>query len=264
MLGDVLAGTEETTTGVIRLRAMERAGALGFPIVAVNEANTKHFFDNRYGTGQSTLDGIIRATNILLAGQDVRRVRLRLVRPRPGRPGARARGPRHRRRGRSAGRAPGGHGRVPGGADRRGGEAGGHLRHGDGQQARPPARALRGDEGRRRPRQHRPLRRRGRHPGAARPLRLVDAGPAARRALRHGRRARALPARRGAAREPGRRGGAPGVGHGHELREPGALGRVRGPEPRRASRPASTRCRRRSTTRSRGSSSRAWRSPSTS
>jgi adenosylhomocysteinase len=69
MLGDVLAGTEETTTGVIRLRAMEKAGALGFPIVAVNEANTKHFFDNRYGTGQSTIDGIIRATNILLAGR---------------------------------------------------------------------------------------------------------------------------------------------------------------------------------------------------
>ena len=68
-LGEVLAGTEETTTGVIRLRAMERSGALGFPIVAVNEANTKHLFDNRYGTGQSTLDGVIRATNILLAGR---------------------------------------------------------------------------------------------------------------------------------------------------------------------------------------------------
>src|SRR5919197_5589146 len=59
MLGDVLAGTEETTTGVIRLRAMEKAGALGFPIVAVNEANTKHFFDNRYGTRQSTNEGLI-------------------------------------------------------------------------------------------------------------------------------------------------------------------------------------------------------------
>ena len=68
-VAEVLAGTEETTTGVIRLRAMERAGALGFPIVAVNEANTKHFFDNRYGTGQSTIDGIVRATNILLAGK---------------------------------------------------------------------------------------------------------------------------------------------------------------------------------------------------
>jgi adenosylhomocysteinase len=67
-LGDIIAGTEETTTGVIRLRALERDGALGFPVIAVNEANTKHLFDNRYGTGQSTVDGIIRATNLLLAG----------------------------------------------------------------------------------------------------------------------------------------------------------------------------------------------------
>jgi adenosylhomocysteinase len=66
---DVLGGTEETTTGVIRLRAMQKAGVLAFPIVAVNEALTKHMFDNRYGTGQSTLDGIIRATNVLLAGK---------------------------------------------------------------------------------------------------------------------------------------------------------------------------------------------------
>jgi len=68
-VGEVLAGTEETTTGVIRLRAMEADGALKFPIVAVNDADTKHMFDNRYGTGQSTLDGIIRATNVLLAGR---------------------------------------------------------------------------------------------------------------------------------------------------------------------------------------------------
>jgi adenosylhomocysteinase len=68
-LGDVIAGTEETTTGVIRLRALEREGKLGFPVVAVNEARTKHLFDNRYGTGQSTIDGIIRATNVLLAGK---------------------------------------------------------------------------------------------------------------------------------------------------------------------------------------------------
>ena len=68
-LGDIIAGTEETTTGVIRLRALEADGALGFPIIAVNEAKTKHLFDNRYGTGQSTIDGIIRATNILLAGK---------------------------------------------------------------------------------------------------------------------------------------------------------------------------------------------------
>jgi adenosylhomocysteinase len=68
-LGDVIAGTEETTTGVIRLKALERDGALGFPVIAVNDANTKHMFDNRYGTGQSTIDGIIRATNVLLAGK---------------------------------------------------------------------------------------------------------------------------------------------------------------------------------------------------
>jgi len=66
---DVLGGTEETTTGVIRLRAMTRDGQLKFPVIAVNEALTKHMFDNRYGTGQSTLDGLIRATNVLLAGR---------------------------------------------------------------------------------------------------------------------------------------------------------------------------------------------------
>ena len=69
LLGDILAGTEETTTGVIRLRAMEADGVLGYPIIAVNEANTKHLFDNRYGTGQSTLDGLLRATNVLVAGR---------------------------------------------------------------------------------------------------------------------------------------------------------------------------------------------------
>ena len=69
LLDGVLAGTEETTTGVIRLRAMEADGVLGFPVIAVNEAQTKHLFDNRYGTGQSTIDGIIRATNVLLAGR---------------------------------------------------------------------------------------------------------------------------------------------------------------------------------------------------
>ena len=67
-LSSVLGGTEETTTGVIRLQALERQGKLGYPIIAVNDAKTKHFFDNRYGTGQSTLDGVIRATNVLIAG----------------------------------------------------------------------------------------------------------------------------------------------------------------------------------------------------
>jgi adenosylhomocysteinase len=70
-LAEIIGGTEETTTGVIRLRAMEERGVLGYPIVSVNNANTKHLFDNRYGTGQSALDGIIRATNILLAGRTV-------------------------------------------------------------------------------------------------------------------------------------------------------------------------------------------------
>jgi adenosylhomocysteinase len=69
LLDDVIGGTEETSTGVIRLRAMAADGALSMPVVAVNDAMTKHFFDNRYGTGQSTLDGIVRATNILLAGK---------------------------------------------------------------------------------------------------------------------------------------------------------------------------------------------------
>jgi len=67
-LNGVIGGTEETTTGVIRLRAMAKEGVLQYPIVAVNDADTKHLFDNRYGTGQSTIDGIIRATNFLLAG----------------------------------------------------------------------------------------------------------------------------------------------------------------------------------------------------
>src|SRR5213075_2373549 len=70
-LGDIVGGTEETTTGVIRLRALERDGALRIPVIAVNDAATKHLFDNRYGTGQSTIDGILRATNILLAGKVV-------------------------------------------------------------------------------------------------------------------------------------------------------------------------------------------------
>ena len=71
LLGKVIGATEETTTGVIRLRAMEREGVLRFPVIAVNDSQTKHLFDNRYGTGQSTLDGILRATNLLLAGSTV-------------------------------------------------------------------------------------------------------------------------------------------------------------------------------------------------
>lgn len=68
LLKNIIGGTEETTTGVIRLRSMEKAGTLAFPVIAVNDSLTKHMFDNRYGTGQSTLDGVMRATNFLLAG----------------------------------------------------------------------------------------------------------------------------------------------------------------------------------------------------
>ncbi|MHB1005792.1 MAG: adenosylhomocysteinase [Chloroflexota bacterium] len=70
LLGEIIGGTEETTTGVIRLKSMAEAGALRYPIIAINEAMTKHFFDNRYGTGQSSIDGILRATNILLGGKN--------------------------------------------------------------------------------------------------------------------------------------------------------------------------------------------------
>jgi adenosylhomocysteinase len=70
-INDIIGTTEETTTGIVRLRAMEKDGKLTFPAMAVNDSQTKHFFDNRYGTGQSTLDGVIRATNILLAGKTV-------------------------------------------------------------------------------------------------------------------------------------------------------------------------------------------------
>src|SRR3989344_1252797 len=69
-LKEIIAGTEETTTGVIRFKAMKKDNALKYPIIAVNDSETKHFFDNRYGTGQSTIDGIIRATNVLLAGKN--------------------------------------------------------------------------------------------------------------------------------------------------------------------------------------------------
>jgi adenosylhomocysteinase len=71
LLRGVKGGTEETTTGVLRLRAMEKAGALKYPVIAVNDAYTKYLFDNRYGTGQSTLDGVLRATNVLLAGKNL-------------------------------------------------------------------------------------------------------------------------------------------------------------------------------------------------
>jgi adenosylhomocysteinase len=100
LIGDVVGSMEETTTGVIRLKSMEKEGVLQFPVVAVNDALTKHMFDNRYGTGQSTIDGILHATNVLFAGATFvlagygwcgKGVTMR----------RRARRPRHRRRGRS-------------------------------------------------------------------------------------------------------------------------------------------------------------------
>ena len=167
-LPEVLAGTEETTTGVIRLRAMAADGALAFPVVAVNEAETKHLFDNRYGTGQSTIDGLLRATNLLLAGRNVviagygwvgrgiaRRMdghgaHVAVIEVEPG--------PRHR----------GADGRLPGHDRGRGGAVGRRVRDRDRQRQRVPARALRVDEGRRDHGQLRPLRRGAGPAGAAR------------------------------------------------------------------------------------------------
>ncbi len=160
LVGGVRGSTEETTTGVIRLKAMAKEGVLQFPIVAVNDSDTKHMFDNRYGTGQSTLDGIVRATNLLLAGSTVvvagygwcgRGVAMRArgagghvivteVDPvsRPRGPDGRLRGPPDGRRGRH---------RRP-------------LHHPDRQHPRDPGGALLGHEGRRDRLQLRPLQRR--------------------------------------------------------------------------------------------------------
>src|SRR5512135_3323117 len=71
LIPEVIGGTEETTTGVVRLRSMARDGVLAYPVISVNDADTKHLFDNRYGTGQSTVDGVLRATNVLMAGMRV-------------------------------------------------------------------------------------------------------------------------------------------------------------------------------------------------
>ena len=166
-LGEIIAGTEETTTGVIRLKALEADGKLGFPIIAVNDAKTKHLFDNRYGTGQSTIDGIVRATNVLLAGPALRRRRLRLGGPRRRDARARHGCARDRHRGRPGAGARGGDGRHRGAADGAGGTRRRHLLHGHRRQERHRRGAHGGDEGRRHPRQHGPLQRRDRDPGAA-------------------------------------------------------------------------------------------------
>ncbi len=262
-LGDVIAGTEETTTGVIRLKALERDGKLGFPVIAVNEARTKHLFDNRYGTGQSTIDGIIRATNVLLAGK-------RFVVAGYGWTG---RGVALRARGmgshvivtevdplRALEAAMDGYEVLPmdvAAADRR------PLLHGDRRQERHHPRAHGADEGRRDPLQHGPLQRRDRARRAARPRGRDARGSRLRRRVHARRRPAAVPDRRGPSRQSRGGGGPPGSRHGHVVREPGALGRVGHPERGDARADGSTTFRRTSTTRSPGSSSRRWASPST-
>ena len=229
MAADIIGGTEETTTGVIRLKAMEAEGRLKFPIVAVNEAKTKHMFDNRYGTGQSTLDGVIRATNILIAGTTVVRRRLRLVRARPGHAHEGPRRRRDRPRGRPAQGPRGRHGRLPRHADRRGRQGRRHLRHRHRRHPRHPQGALRGHEGRRDRRQHRATSTsRSTSPRSRRSATVKRARARVRRGVHPGRRPAHLPAGRGPARQPGRRRGPPGHRHGHELRQPGARGRVHG------------------------------------
>ena len=212
-------------------RRSSATGKLGFPVIAVNEAKTKHLFDNRYGTGQSTIDGIIRATNVLLAGQALRRRRLRL-----GRARRRVAGPRH-------GRA----------RDR-------HRGRSDARRSRPRWTASRCCRWRRRPRSAtssapRPATRpssRARTWSAMKDgailantghfnveidipaLRVARRGDARGARVRRGVHARgrppAVPARRRPARQPRRRRGASGARDGHVLREPGARGRVRDPE----------------------------------
>lgn len=163
LIKNIIGGTEETTTGVIRLRSMEKDGVLAYPIIAVNDANTKHLFDNRYGTGQSTIDGIIRATNVLLAGKYF------VV----GGYGYCGKGLAMRASGLGAKvivtevdplRAlEAGNGRLFRDADERGREDRRHLLHGDRRHPRDSRRAFRGDERWRNSRQLRPFQRRDRH-----------------------------------------------------------------------------------------------------
>ncbi len=227
-LGDIIAGTEETTTGVIRLKAMEADGALAFPVIAVNDAKTKHLFDNRYGTGQSTIDGIIRATNVLLAGKRFVVARLRLGRPRRG-----AAGPRHgRARDRHRGRPDAGARGARWTASRccrwrTRPKIGDIFCTATGDKHVIAREHIERDEGRRDPREHGPLQRRDRHPGASLARDGDARGAAVRRGVHDGRRAADLPARRRPAREHLGRRGPSGDRDGHVLREPGAGRRVR-------------------------------------
>src|SRR5215207_8034102 len=185
LLGGLVGGTEETTTGLVRLRALEAEGRLACPVIAVNEARTERLFNDHYGTGQSTLDGILRATNLLLAGRTL--VVLGY--------GWTGKGVALRARGGGA------HGGVRGDAGAGGGRARRHLRHGHRQPRRSLARAFRAHEGRRGAGQRGPLRRRDRPRGAARRGRGTARGAAARDAVRR-RRPAPEPARVRAGRQP--------------------------------------------------------------
>ena len=226
-LGDVIAGTEETTTGVIRLRALEADGKLGFPVVAVNEARTKHLFDNRYGTGQSTVDGIIRATNVLLAG------RVFVV----AGYGWCGRGVAMRAKGMGAHvivtevdpmpaieAAMDGFQVMP---MTRGGEGRGHHRHRDRGQVRRREAAFRASS---RTARSSPIpatsTSRSRSRPCARWRRRRGRPASSWRSSRFAGRTQGLSAGRRAPRQPFRRRGASGPGHGHVLCQPGPLGRV--------------------------------------
>ena len=130
-LDHVMGGTEETTTGVIRLRAMAGDGALAYPIVSVNDADTKHLFDNRFGTGQSTIDAVMRSTNRLLAGKTIVIAGYGMCGRGRRLEGSRHGRPRRRDRGRAHGRARGADGGLPRDADARGRPHRRHLHHAD-------------------------------------------------------------------------------------------------------------------------------------
>ena len=158
-LPGVIGGTEETTTGVIRLRAMAKEGVLRFPIVAVNDADTKHLFDNRYGTGQSTIDGIIRATNFLLAGSKFVVAGYGWCGRGLGQPRSRRRRRGDRHRDRSDESSGSGDGWLPRDVDDRSGQDGRRVLHRHRQQERARQGTLRGDERRRHHLEFRPLQR---------------------------------------------------------------------------------------------------------
>src|SRR3989339_110304 len=231
LLADIFAGTEETTTGVIRLKAMAKDGVLRYPVIAVNDAMTKYLFDNRYGTGQSTLDGILRATNRLMAGGIFVVAGYGWGGPGPAPPG-----PGHGR--------PGGHhrsqplegpgspdGRLrspshgPGRQDRR------HLLHPHRRHQRHPGGAFQAYERRGHPLQFRALQRRNRYPGpGAHQHRPAADSRCSGRIYPEKRPLPLCPGGRPPG-QPGRSRRPPLGGHGHELCQPGPVGGLHYPEP---------------------------------